>query len=310
MQTDDDAKNSPLAWLALFDLLQRANDRAAFDKLALQYVVQFERSAPAWDEGGKQPASGSSRRPAAAMPLLTGKLTAATAPQIDSVRSTMAKPGQHTRLDLAAGRRASTTPARDCWPRRSPRRASGATALTLERADKLRAALDILVRRGRDAGEGAWLLSLELLQFEHKQEAFDDRAIEYAVAFEQSPPSWEPPPVPPVRRGRPTERSRPPTAAERPRRANVVAWTGSMTGPSSQAMAKIVENALRATRGRARHGRASSASTSSAPARSSTRSTASKQQRKAVQIVGASPIIRALLLLIGISPRHFLKKPQ
>ena len=31
-------------------------------------------------------------------------------------------------------------------------------------------------------------------------------------------------------------------------------------------------------------------------------------QRKAVQIVGASPIIRALLLLIGISPRHFVKK--
>jgi anti-anti-sigma regulatory factor len=35
-----------------------------------------------------------------------------------------------------------------------------------------------------------------------------------------------------------------------------------------------------------------------------------EQQRKAVQIVGVSPIIRALLLLIGISPRHFLKKPQ
>ena len=35
-----------------------------------------------------------------------------------------------------------------------------------------------------------------------------------------------------------------------------------------------------------------------------------EQQRKTVQIVGASPIIRALLLLIGISPRHFLKKAQ
>ena len=33
-------------------------------------------------------------------------------------------------------------------------------------------------------------------------------------------------------------------------------------------------------------------------------------QRKTVQIVGASPIIRALLLLIGVSPRHFVKKPQ
>ena len=33
-----------------------------------------------------------------------------------------------------------------------------------------------------------------------------------------------------------------------------------------------------------------------------------EQQRKAVQIVGATPIVRALLLLIGISPRHFVKK--
>ena len=35
-----------------------------------------------------------------------------------------------------------------------------------------------------------------------------------------------------------------------------------------------------------------------------------EQQRKAVQIAGASPIIRALLLLIGISPRHFVKKAK
>ena len=34
-----------------------------------------------------------------------------------------------------------------------------------------------------------------------------------------------------------------------------------------------------------------------------------ESQRKSVQIVGASPIVRALLLLIGISPRHFIKKP-
>jgi ABC-type transporter Mla MlaB component len=33
-------------------------------------------------------------------------------------------------------------------------------------------------------------------------------------------------------------------------------------------------------------------------------------ERKSVQIVGASPILRALLLLIGVSPRHFVKKSQ
>src|SRR5207237_34434 len=56
--SDDDTRNSPLAWLALFDLLQRANDRAAFDQLALRYVVAFERSAPAWEDRGGSVAPG------------------------------------------------------------------------------------------------------------------------------------------------------------------------------------------------------------------------------------------------------------
>jgi anti-anti-sigma regulatory factor len=30
--------------------------------------------------------------------------------------------------------------------------------------------------------------------------------------------------------------------------------------------------------------------------------------RKSVQIYGATPILRALLLLIGLSPRHFVRK--
>jgi hypothetical protein len=33
--------------------MQRAGDRAAFDQLAMQYVLQFERSAPSWDEAMK-----------------------------------------------------------------------------------------------------------------------------------------------------------------------------------------------------------------------------------------------------------------
>jgi anti-anti-sigma regulatory factor len=35
-----------------------------------------------------------------------------------------------------------------------------------------------------------------------------------------------------------------------------------------------------------------------------------ESQRKGVQIIGASPIIHALLLLMGISPRHFVRKSQ
>ena len=35
-----------------------------------------------------------------------------------------------------------------------------------------------------------------------------------------------------------------------------------------------------------------------------------EERHKAVQIFGATPIIRAILLLIGVSPGHFFKKAQ
>jgi len=302
VQTDADAKSSPLAWLALFDLQQRTNDRAAFDKLALLYVVQFERSPPVWEEREQQPAS-VAKAAAGGFAVLTGKLTAASAPQVDTVRKQVVKSGQPTRLDLAQVQGFDDEGARllaDLLAEARKRR----TPLKLERYDKIRTTLDILVRRGREAGEGGWLLSLELLQFENKQEAFDDRAIEYAVAFEQSPPSWEPPPAPPVS----AAPAAPPSSTEEAP-ANVVAWTGAMSGPSANAITKIVESALAQPYVVLDLSDVQRIDFVCAGALLNAINRV-EQQRKAVQIAGASPIIRALLLLIGISPRHFLKKPQ
>src|ERR1700687_5783199 len=91
--SDDDTKNSPLAWLALFDLLQRANDRAAFDQLALRYVVAFERSAPAWEDRGGHVPPGA--RPAAGGYVgLTGKLAAGHAQQIAGMLASSLKQPQ------------------------------------------------------------------------------------------------------------------------------------------------------------------------------------------------------------------------
>ena len=68
--------------------------------------------------------------------------------------------------------------------------------LQLLQGAKLDAALATALKNGRAAGEGAWLLSLELLQWSNDRAAFEDRAIEFAMAFELSPPSWEPPLAP------------------------------------------------------------------------------------------------------------------
>ncbi len=306
VQTDHDAKMSPLAWLALFDVLQRTNDRAAFEQVALQYVVQFERSAPAWEEGLKTTAG--TKAVAGGYIPVTGKLSAASLPQVEGLKRAIEKKVPHARLDLA-----SVTGFDDAGARLLADALAHARkhrfALTLQRPEKLNVAVDAVVKRGKDGGEGAWLLSLELLQFMHKQEAFDDRAIEYAIAFEQSPPSWEPPPEPEA----PPET--PPADGVDDGMGGIHAddnterlvLTGVLAGSSNIQLGAIPEFAQRrsivpidmTTVDRIDFVCAGSLLNAIYRVES---------QRKSVQIVGASPIIRALLLLIGISPRHFLKK--
>ena len=298
--TDDDAKVSPLAWLALFDLLQRCADRAAFDQLALQYVVAFERSAPAWEEGEPQPRPGA-KPSIGGYFALTGKLSCANAPQINNMLAATQKQA-HVRLDLG-----SLTGADD----------AGATllaealaqlrkrqyALVLQHPEKIWRALESAVKQGREAGQGYWILLLELLQWQNDREAFEDRAVEFAVSFELSPPSWEPPPAA--------------TAAAQPSDAPAAAtgtpemlrWQGVMIGPTDPQLAKFAEF---------REGRSALPIDMSAVERIDfvcagallNAITRAEGQRKTVQIAGASPIVRALLLLIGISPRHFIKKFQ
>ncbi|MCC6868531.1 MAG: STAS domain-containing protein [Burkholderiales bacterium] len=301
---DHDARSSALAWLCLFDLLQRQGDRVAFDDLALQYVVQFERSAPAWEERGATATGNVERGKATAggYAVLTGKLTAATAPQIDGVRRSLDKGGP-VRLDLAqvagfddAGARLLADTLAYARQRRVP--------ITIQRGDKLQAALDILLRRGRDAGEGAWLLALEVLQFGRKQEAFDDRAIEYAVAFEQSPPSWEPPlevsvPAPIDDTASALEAEAAP--------GDPLTWSGVMAGACAPATAAIAEHATREAVVVLDMAAVQRVDFVCAGALLNAINRV-EAQRKTVQIVGATPIIRALLLLIGISPRHFVRK--
>lgn len=297
---DDDARVSPLAWLALFDLLQRAGDRAAFDQLALQYVVAFERSAPAWEEC--QPQQRRDARPSAGGYFaLTGKLSSANAPQINHMLAATHKQSQ-VRLDLGSLSGADDVGARllaDALAQLRKRQYE----LALQHPEKIRCALESAVKQGREAGEGYWILLLELLQWQNDREAFEDRAVDFAVSFELSPPSWEPPPSGNAE-GPPPDA---PTAATQT--AETLCWQGTMIGPTDPQLAKLAQF---------REGRNILPIDISAVDRIDfvcagallNALTRAEAQRKTVQIAGASPIIRALLLLIGISPRHFIKKFQ
>jgi anti-anti-sigma regulatory factor len=293
--SDHDTKQSPLAWLALFDLLQRAGDRAAFDQLAMQYSVHFERSAPGWEGRETQPKS------AGGYLVLTHQLTADSAAQIEGLRRAIAKRATNARLDLSAVAAFDDAGARLLAAALAEARRAK-LSVSIERAQKLKGMLDAAVKNGRDGGEGAWLLSLELLQWMHDQATFDDRAIDYALAFEVSPPSWEPPPlaIAPIE----------PAAPDKPAATgdgDSLRLSGVIAGSAASHVTRLLDFA---------HGRQVIGVELSEVERIDfvcagallNAVTRIEGTRKSVQIAGASPIIRALLLLIGLSPRHFVKK--
>ena len=301
--TDHDAKLSPLAWLSLFDLMQRANDRNAFDQLSLQYVVQFERSAPAWEETGKPK---SSNVPGGYVPI-SGKLTGASAPQIEGLKRAIDKGATNARVDLL-----QVTGFDDDGAKLLAQALAAARKrmlpFSVQRSEKLRIELGKAIKQGVEAGEGAWLLALELMQWTQDRDTFENLAVDFAVAFELSPPSWEPPPAPP-QAADPADPAQAADAAAAPQDGEMLVWTGVMTGSALPQLAQLMEYSQRRAvlpidmSGVERVDFVCAGALLNAINRV-------EAQRKAVQFLGVSPIVRALLLLIGISPRHFLKKAQ
>jgi len=303
IESDIDAKLSVLAWLALFDLLQRQGDKAAFDRLALQYVVQFERSAPAWEAGEK---SSPARRVVGGTVAVTGRLTAASATQIEGIRRAISRQSHGARLDLVSLTDCDDVGARLLANALADARRAG-LGLQLQAGTKLGAALAAAMKNGRAAGEGAWLLALEILQWAGDRAAFEDRAIEFAVAFELSPPSWEPPPA---------SADAPKGNAVAPAASTVdvsepemLKWSGVMAGSLVPQFGPLA-NAMQSQQVIAVDMSEVERIDFVCAGALLNHINRIEAQRKAVQIVGASPIIRALLLLIGVSPRHFVKKPQ
>ena len=308
VQTDHDTKLSPLAWLALFDLLQRVDDRAAYDQLALQYVVQFERSAPVYDETAKPACS--PKAGAGGFIALTGKLSSATPNQFDGFKKAIEKRVPAARLDLGSVSQFDDGGARALADVLALARKRG-MRIAIQRPEKLASALTAAVKQGKEGGEGAWLLALEMMQWRQDRAAFEDRALEYAIAFELSPPSWEPGQAPasepkPKGEGSGDNALEGATVPPVPEGEEIV-WTGVMAGPMGPHLTRLMEFA---------NGRPVISVDMAAVERVDFVCAGAllnminriEMQRKSVQISGATPIVRALLLLIGISPRHFVRK--
>jgi anti-anti-sigma regulatory factor len=189
---DPVGRNNKQAWLMLFDLHQVAHKRAEFDSLSMLFTVTFEQSPPAWAdeaEGGDPRRTAQSRERKdffALKPTPTGELLG----EIEKFLAFAESQGT-VRLDVAkvpsiTGEEALRLAAVLVQLRKKQMPMWFNNFEPLEKV--LRAAIN---ERAPEEQKPFWLLLFEMLILQGRMEDFEELGMEFAVAFEMSPPNWE-----------------------------------------------------------------------------------------------------------------------
>lgn len=198
------------AWHMLFDLYGIQNREKDFEQLALDYAMRFETSPPIWKPLGgagtaaaPNPAAQGQTAASLDLPGLLDKKAAQTLAEgiaeIDKKAT--------VRIDFSRIEMVDEAGADECAKSLAAARKIK-RKLQVSGVDRLIALLQDL-NRATHSRAVHWLLLLELYQTLGQQENFEDLAVDYAVRFEVSPPSWSevhaaevvqaaPPPAEPV----------------------------------------------------------------------------------------------------------------
>ena len=178
-------------WMLLFDLYQVQNLKQPFDELSMEFVVRFERSAPVW-EGPRQAAPQQKTAPKASMAgsvQCKGVIGAEQAADFERMLK-LAQSDSGVKLDLSKATGIEAASAMQFATvlqtiRRAEQRVSASGAKEFTQCIKT------LLDGDARLEKNYWALLFELYQLSGQEAAFEDAAIDYAVTFELSPPSWE-----------------------------------------------------------------------------------------------------------------------
>ncbi len=184
-------------WMMLLDLYRLTGQRQRFESRVLDYATRFERSPPPWVDLSGQ----GERRRSDLPPLvnLSGNLSAKAGDPFQQINVIARKSGA-IRIDI--GRLRGVDEA-GCGLLRQllVRLVADRIKVSLVNGEPLAAVLTERVAVGQAENREAWLLLLELLQHTGERDRFENLAVDYAVTFEESPPSWERKVAPPSGQG-------------------------------------------------------------------------------------------------------------
>jgi len=189
---DPASRTNKQPWLMLFDLFEVTQNRSEFEALSLLYTVRFEQSPPVW-AGGAEAASDPRRAQSrerkdffALKPNSLGEL----GPEIEKLVAFAESMGT-VRIDFAKITAITASEAALLAAALQRLRRAG-TPMWFNNAEVLEKVLRAAFNeRASDAIRSFWLLLFELLVIQGKNEPFEELGLEYAVAFEISPPNWE-----------------------------------------------------------------------------------------------------------------------
>ena len=180
-------------WMMLLDLYRLTGQQESFESRVIDYATRFERSPPPWHNLSTRQV----RTRSSATPLLhlAGTLNAQVAEQLRQARI-IAERGRQLRLDLNRLRGFDDEGCKLLYVAlREFKRER--VAVWLVNAGPFAEMLATKLEVGVAEHQHAWLLLLEILLHLGDVERFENLAVDYAITFEESPPSWEntaPPP--------------------------------------------------------------------------------------------------------------------
>lgn len=180
-------------WALLFDLLQISGDRAAFEKLSLEFTEICETSPPPWHQEQPLVVSNDDNGADPKFFVLQGVLTAEGRQPVAELASLLSqKPAEKQVVTVDCGKLIGCDDpvAGQLAELLSQARRRG-PVVKLENVEGLLGRLNERLVVGEATHAPAWLLLLELLQRHSTQDIFEERAVDYAITFELSPPSWE-----------------------------------------------------------------------------------------------------------------------
>ena len=212
-------------WAMLFDLYRLTSRRTEFEQLATEYALKFETSPPVWPDDEQMLEEIDTKAAVVALPrILDVSAAQMLGDEIGAVGKDMP-----LRLDFSLTSQAEPTGA-ERVAQILNQTGKGKHALQINGIRALMQALRAQTDAQSDQ-TGPWLLLLAIYQLLGRQEEFEDLAVNYAVCFEVSPPSWE------------TIAGAKEVVARPPAPKDVCVWSGIVSGEHDQAYSRLLDYA-------------------------------------------------------------------